>query len=138
MKRDRAYQLRNLILKASASLPDEDAVEAAELFAAYQTDHEYKRDDRFRYGEKLYRALQDHTSAKQWKPDETPALYAEVSAPCDGETPDRPIAYSGSMALESCKYYSQNGVVYRCTRDTVHPVYNDLADLVGIYVEVVV
>lgn len=34
------------------------------------------------------------------------------------------------------KYPAQNGVVYRCIRDTVNPVYNDLADLVGLYVEV--
>ena len=30
-----------------------------------------------------------------------------------------------------------NNVIYRCTRDTINPVYNALADLVGIYVEVV-
>ena len=46
-----------------------------------------------------------------------------------------PIPYSGNMALESGKYYSQSGAVYLCTRDTVNPVYSDLADLVGLYVE---
>lgn len=40
------------------------------------------------------------------------------------------------MALENGKYYTQNGVVYLCNRDTVNPVYNALADLVGVYVEV--
>ena len=39
------------------------------------------------------------------------------------------------MALESGKYYSQSGAVYLCTRDTVNPVYSDLANLVGLYVE---
>ena len=38
--------------------------------------------------------------------------------------------------LESGKYYLQDYVIYRCTRDTINPVYNALADLVGIYVEV--
>lgn len=47
-----------------------------------------------------------------------------------------PIPYNGNMALESGKYYSQNGLVYLCTRDTVNPVYNALADLVGMYVEI--
>ena len=46
-----------------------------------------------------------------------------------------PIPYSGNMALEAGKYYSQGGAVYLCTRDTVNPVYSDLADLVGLYVE---
>lgn len=50
-------------------------------------------------------------------------------------TLDDPIPYSGNMALESGKYYIQDGVAYRCTRDTVNPVYNALADLIGLYVE---
>jgi hypothetical protein len=40
------------------------------------------------------------------------------------------------MALVSGLHYSQDGVVYLCTRDTVNPVFNALKDLVGIYVEV--
>lgn len=42
---------------------------------------------------------------------------------------------SGNRALESGKYYSQDGKVYRCTRDTGNPVYNALSELVGLYVE---
>lgn len=34
------------------------------------------------------------------------------------------------------KFEKEFKVVYLCTRDTVNPVYNDLADLVGLYVEV--
>ena len=41
------------------------------------------------------------------------------------------------MALVSGKYYSQDGVVYLCNRDTINPVYNTLRELVGIYVEIV-
>ena len=39
------------------------------------------------------------------------------------------------MALASGLYYSQDGVVYLCSRNTVNPVYNPLSELVGIYVE---
>ena len=39
------------------------------------------------------------------------------------------------MALENGKYYVQDGVTDLCNRDTVNPVYNALADLVGQYVE---
>lgn len=52
-------------------------------------------------------------------------------------TADDPIPYEGNMALESGKYYSQDGVVYRCTRDTGNPVFHALSELVGLYVEVV-
>lgn len=44
------------------------------------------------------------------------------------------IPYSGNMTLEAGKYYSQSGKTYLCNRDTGNPVYNALADLVGIYV----
>lgn len=33
--------------------------------------------------------------------------------------------------------YSQDWVTYLCSRDTVNPVYNQLRELVGIYVEIV-
>ena len=48
-----------------------------------------------------------------------------------------PIPYDGNMALEAGKYYIQDYVIYLCNRDTVNPVYNPLAELVGLYVETV-
>lgn len=38
------------------------------------------------------------------------------------------------MALTAGLYYVQEWVVYLCIRGTVNPVYNALADLVGLYV----
>lgn len=134
---DKARHLRPLIERAAVSLPDEDALEAVELFPAWAADTAYAVDVRVRYGEKLYRVRQAHTSQAQYPPSiGTASLYEEVTLPGDGETPEHPIAYNNNMALEQGKYYSQRGVVYRCIRDTVNPVYNDLADLVGLYVEV--
>ena len=40
------------------------------------------------------------------------------------------------MELVEGLYYSQNGVTYLCIRSTGVPVYNNLADLVHLYVEV--
>lgn len=133
---EKARHLRPLIERAAVSLPDEDALEAVELFPAWTADTAYAADERIRYGDHLYRCVQSHTSQTEWTPDATPALWTEVALPGDGETPEHPIAYNNNMALEQGKYYSQGGVVYVCTRDTVNPVYNDLADLVGLYVEV--
>lgn len=133
----KARALRALIEKAAVSLDDEDALEAVELFRFWRADTNYAADDRIRYGEKLYRCVQAHTSQSDWTPDATPALWTEVSKPGQGDTPENPIPYSGNMALISGKYYAQDGVTYRCTRDTVNPVYAALKDLVGLYVEVV-
>lgn len=85
----------------------------------------------------LYKVIQAHTSQDSWLPGAgTESLYERIDEQHDGSKYD-PIPYSGNMALETGKYYSQSGVTYKCTRDTGNPVYNDLADLVGIYVEVI-
>ena len=136
LRRDKAHRLRALIVQAAASLPDEEALDGVELFEAWRPGADYAAGDRVRYGGKLYRCEQAHTSQGGWEPDKTPALWTEVTLPGDGDTPDRPIHYSGNMALENGKYYTQGDVVYVCTRDTGVPVYNDLAALVGLYVEV--
>lgn len=85
MTKEKALQLRALLVKASASLSDEDALEAVELFDAWTLDTFYERGVRLRYGGKLYRVEQDHTSQVDWLPDITPALYTEVAKP--GEIP---------------------------------------------------
>ena len=85
-------------------------------------------------GGALYKVLQAHTSQDGWEPENAPSLWTEICESHGGTLTD-PIPYSGNMALEAGKYYSQNGAVYLCTRDTVNPVYSDLAELVGIYVE---
>ena len=85
MKREHAYKLREMLHKASAFLPDEDALEAVELFPTWQTDTSYTAGQRLRYGDKLYRVVQGHTSQTDWTPDAAPALYTEVAKP--GEIP---------------------------------------------------
>lgn len=95
---------------------------------------------RLQYNDKLWKVLQEHTLQEQYKPGTgTESLYTEVvesTGDVEVGTKDSPIAYNNNMELENGKYYSQNGVVYKCTRDTGQPVYNPLSDLVGIYVEV--
>lgn len=86
MNRGKAKALRRIIEQASVSLPDEDALEAVELFPAWCGDGVYyAKDTRLRCGEKLYRVVQTHSSQHDWRPDETPALYTEVARP--GEIP---------------------------------------------------
>ena len=78
-------KLRQMIERAAVSLPDEDALEAVELFKAWAAYTAYAADERIRYGEKLYRCVQAHTSQADWTPDAIPALWTEVAAP--GEIP---------------------------------------------------
>lgn len=85
MKRSELFKLRELIEKSSASLSDEEAVEAPALFPSWEVDVSYSVGDRVAYDGKLYKVAQAHTSQADWTPDKTPALYVEVAKP--GEIP---------------------------------------------------
>ena len=78
---DRARRLRPYIEEAAESLPDEDALEAVELFQSWGVGVDYAAQTRVRYGEKLYRCEQAHTSQEGWEPPVTPALWTEVAEP---------------------------------------------------------
>lgn len=93
---------------------------------------------KFLYGDVLYKTIQDNLLIQdQWIPGEgTESLYAVINETNVG-TQEDPIPYNGNMALENGKYYSQDGVIYLCNRDTEIPVYQDLENLVDLYVTVV-
>lgn len=76
---ERARALRPYIEKASVSLPDEDALQAVELFPQWVTGRAYAVDERLQYKNVLYRVVQAHTSQADWTPDITPALFVVVS-----------------------------------------------------------
>ena len=95
-----------------------------------------KQGFKFTHGGKLWRTEQPEMTIQGHYPPGvgTESLYSEVCESHAGTLED-PIPYSGNMALESGKYYMQDGKVYRCIRDTGNPVYNALSELVGLYVE---
>lgn len=85
MTREKALALRALIERAAVSLSDEDALGGVELFPAWAADTSYELNIRVRYGGKLYRCEQAHTSQEGWEPPNVPALWTEVAKP--GEIP---------------------------------------------------
>lgn len=118
ISRAKALKIRAMIEKASASLPDEDALEAVELFPAWQTDTAYSLGIRVRYGEKLYKCVQAHTSQPDWTPDKTPALWAEVAKP--GEIPvwKQPTgAQDAYMTGDKVWYPEKDTTVWESTMD---------------------
>lgn len=78
---ERARMLRPYIIEASASLPDEDAYYAPELFPAWAEGVQYVTNERTQYGEKLYKCLQNHTSQADWTPDKAVSLWVEIPDP---------------------------------------------------------
>ena len=144
MTRDRAYALRALIEQAAASLPDEDALSAVELFPAWAAGTDYVKENgnpvRVRDTEDglLYALIPDtHHSQSDWPPHLVPAIWQKVEKPGQGDTPDNPIPWSWGLVLNLGKYYKDKGVVYRCIRDSGVGIHADLSALVGNYVEVI-
>ena len=74
-----AYKLREAIVQASVSLPDEVALEAVELYPMWEENTAYSADERIRYEDILYRCVQAHTSQTGWEPPNVPALWTVVS-----------------------------------------------------------
>ena len=98
---------------------------------------------RMQHNGKLWEVRQFLELQEQWEPGAqgTEALYTLVQADYE-ENPDGhsgtledPIPYEGNQMLEEGKYYSQDGKVYLCTRDSGIPLTHALSELVGLYVE---
>ena len=134
-------EINNLNLSAA------DSLEVIDWFPEWGIDEGFKVGDtvqkgqKFKYNGKLYAVLQEHSILANYAPSiNTASLYVEVTPDYNeaGEemgTIENPIAYDGNMILENGKYYIQDGVTYKCNRDTGIAVYHALKDLVGLYVE---
>ena len=90
------------------------------------------------YESKLYRVRQDiSTVIESWAPQLSTASLYEVIEVASAGTIDDPIPYTPPMEIFNGKYYTQNGVKYKCIRDSQTALSHNLADLVALYVEVV-
>ena len=116
------------------TVDDNTALRMVAFYPEWKENTEYTAEYKVQRNGKLWRCRQAHTSQTGWEPENAASLWTEICENHAGTLED-PIPYSGNMALESGKYYMQDGKVYRCTRDTGNPVYNALSELVGLYVE---
>lgn len=115
------------------SVDDNTALRMLPFYPEWAADMAYTVGYKVRRNGKLWRVVQAHTAQIGWEPENAVSLWEQINETHAG-TEDDPIPYSGNMALESGKYYIQDYTIYLCTRDTGNPVYNPLAELVGIYV----
>lgn len=107
-----AVKVKELYPKWS-SLPDgepltkqEDAVKGTEITKVLGDDG------------KLYKVITSHNKQSDWAPGQaTASLFTVIDEEHSG-TVDDPIPYSVNMVVYNGKYYSYNGVVYLCIRDS--------------------
>lgn len=134
---ERAKELRPFIVKAAQLLEDEVAVKCPELYDEWNGNSvEYETNYKIRRNDKVYKVITSHTSQIDWAPEIAASLFAVIDEVHTGTQQD-PIPYDGNMELFVDLYYMQDGILYKCTRNSEIPLYHALADLVGVYVEVV-
>lgn len=134
VKMDKVPLFRSAIEQGAQSFDDKTALELIGLFPEWAAGMEYHELHKVRKDGKLWRVIQAHTSQTGWEPENAASLFEQINETHAG-TIDDPIPYDGNMALTAGLYYMQDWKAYLCTRDTGNPVYNPLADLVGLYVE---
>ena len=88
MKRSELFKIRDMIERAAALLPDDEATDAPVLFPAWAVGKSYLVGDRVAYDGVLYKCLQAHTSQADWTPDVAVSLFAKVLNPDPGEIPE--------------------------------------------------
>jgi hypothetical protein len=118
------------------AVDDNTALRMVEFYPEWAENTAYTVGYKVQRNGKLWRVIQPHTSQIGWEPENAASLWEVINETHSG-TEDDPIPYDGNMALENGKYYIQNYTIYLCNRDTANPVYSPLADLVGLYVEIV-
>ncbi|MDL2295032.1 hypothetical protein LJC60_10520 [Ruminococcaceae bacterium OttesenSCG-928-D13] len=126
------------IATIAATLSDDDALalqplvkEWSEVVAAGGT---LKANEPFSHGGQLYRAVQDTTPQAHQEPGATGmlAVYRPVEESHAGTLED-PVPFRTGLACEKDKYYTEAGVLYKCTRDYDGSTGHSPAQLVGHY-----
>ena len=138
---EEARTLRKLLEHVTENLSDSVALEVATFVKRWKPNTDYKTGDRVSYkpGEEveLWKCRQDHTSQETWAPSTaTASLWERVEEVHTG-TIDDPIPYNINLAVFEGLYYTEDDVLYICTRDSGNPLYATAASLIGNYFEVV-
>lgn len=79
MTREEARAYRHKIELAAESQDDAQALESIELFPKWEPGISVAVGERYQHLGKLYRVVQAHTTQADWEPQDTPALWTEVS-----------------------------------------------------------
>lgn len=123
------------------SLSNEEALSVAPLFEEHFNWSDYIGKSLAKgiiiwWNGNLYKTRQEISNVLVTQPPslETAALYEAINKENAG-TMDDPIPYVPPMEIFEGKYYTQNGILYRCTRNSGQALTHDLSALVGLYVE---
>ena len=139
-KKSRMQIVQELVVKQYNERTDISNEEALDYMAViypwdYYLDKVLTEGMMVTYEDKPWRVRQTHTPLEVYPPSlATASLYEMIDKEHSGEAND-PIPYAPPMEIFVGKHYTEDGVIYRCTRDSGVALSHRLADLVGLYVE---
>ncbi len=135
---DIVSQLKELAQTQVEALTDDEAKKVPALFPLWETEKAYAVGDRVWYQESLYKCVQAHTSQSTWNPKDAVSLWANVSEEsqeADGSR-EHPFAWTSGMTSYEGKYYTEEGILYLCIRDSGNPLYFPISSLIGTYFQI--
>lgn len=142
-KKDSLTIMQEIIFEqynAKTDISDEEALDRSIII--YDWDHyigkSLTKGQVVVYNDNVYRVRQDISEVLDIYPPDitTSSLYEVIVLTATGEEND-PILYTPPMEIFKDKYYVQNNVIYKCTRDSGTALSHDLSTLVGLYVEII-
>ena len=124
-----------LLVEARPNLSDEQALKFKAMYPHWKAGIDVEKGQRYQHEDKLYKVKQAHTTQANYSPSlDTASLWEVIDAEHAGTLED-PISYDVNMTVYKDKYYSYDGVVYLCIRDSGQPLYAEPASLIGNYFE---
>ena len=75
MKKEWAYELRDILSRAMQSVDDVTAFENPNFYPEWETDVNYIAGMKVRQNGKLYKVLKSHISQQNYSPEESPDLF---------------------------------------------------------------
>lgn len=102
--------------EAFSQVTDEEAVVSVEFFEKWDG-KSYKKGERVREGETLYKAKQDIAANPTWRPSLTPTLWEPLAGTGEKGSISNPITAVAGMTYVTGKYYAEDGKLYLCKRE---------------------
>lgn len=112
-----------------------EALKVKDRYPEWTVGIDVKAEERYQCDDLLWECIKDHKTQENWKPSLTTASLWKVVVEDHEGIENDPIPYTPPMEIFNGKYYIQNGVKYRCTRNSGQPLSHNLSDLVGLYVQ---
>lgn len=137
-----AKRIKHAMRTTGNFLTDKQSLQVKEIYDTWEylveSGTEAEVNQKFTYNGQLYKCLiSGNIFQTQWVPGiGTESMFVVINEVNEGDNND-PIPYNGNMELFEGKYYSQEGIIYKCIRNSGTPLYHPLSALVGMYVEVV-